>query len=428
MRLELNMIDIRDVEFSDNGGIRKGTLHINRGELQELLQKDTRLSRVDIDLAHPGEKCRILQTCDVVQPRVKTGNSGEDFPGIVGRQGTVGNGSTCVLRGSAVVTSQFTERLEREPNGHIIDMFGPAADLSPYGKTHNVVVLPFPEKGVSLEEYRIAVKVAGLKTAVYLAKFGENLAPDETEVYELPPLSKDEKNMEDLPGVAYIFQVMATQHGFIPQDPVLYGSSVNKMVPTILHPNEVLDGAMVSLFRAWGVETYTIQNHPIIKDLYRRHGRELRFVGVIATIASDKEAENERSATMAANLAKWVLGADGVVLNKTGGGAPEIAMALIAQRCEQLGVKTTLAMWAIPVDINDALGGITMFDMPELDAIVSMGTPWEKVSLPPMERVVGVPVEVEGAPPVNGELFPMLRWIKGAQDQLGSSRLRAFIY
>ena len=428
MKLELNMIDIKDVQFSDKTMITKGVLYINHGELQDFLQKDTGLSRVDIELAHPGEKCRILQTCDVIEPRAKSGGSGEDFPGILGKQGAVGDGITYVLRGAAVVTSQYTEVLEREPTGYFIDMSGPAAELSQYGKTHNVVVLPYPAEGVSRQEYGIAVKIAGLKTAVYLAEAGKGLEPDDTEVYELPPLSQSAKGLDDLPKVAYIFQVMASQHGFIPHEPVLYGSNINKMVPTILHPNEVFDGAVVSLFQGWGVETYTIQNHPIIKDLYRRNGRELRFMGVIATIASDKEAENERSATVAANLARYVLGADGVILNKTGGGAPEISMALIAQRCEQLGVKTTLTMWAIPVDINDCRGGITMFNMPELNAIVSMGTPWEKLKLPPVERIIGVPVGVPQIPPAGGELSPLLRWIRGAQDQLGSSRLRAAIY
>jgi glycine reductase len=431
MRLELNMIDIKDVRFSEKTEINQGILNINQGEIQELLGRDPRLSRVEIALARPGEKCRILQACDVVEPRAKTAGAGEDFPGILGQQGPAGEGSTCVLRGTSVVTSQYTEVFERVSTGDIIDMTGPAAELSAYGKTHNVVVLPFPADGVSLHEYRIAIKMAGLKTAVYLAKAGEGLSPDETEVFELPPLSQGVTGMDGLPKIAYVFQVMSTQHGFIPQDPVIYGRSINKMLPTIMHPNEILDGAVVSLSRAWGVETYSIQNHAVIKHLYRMHGQTLHFLGVIATLASDVEAENERSATMAANLARHILGADGVILTKSGGGAPEIPMALIAQRCEQLGVKTTLSMWAVPADVNDARGGITMFNMPELDALVSMGTPWENLTLPPVERTIGVSVDAPDAPeaaPADGALSLMIRWIKGAQDQLGRSRLRAEIY
>lgn len=428
MRLELNIINIKDVQFSDRTEIRKKVLFINRNKLQAMLEEDPRFSHVNVELAHPGEKCRIVQICDVVEPRAKKGSIVEDFPGILGRPYTVGEGTTCVLRGTAVVTGYHPELMEREPTGYFIDMSGPGAELSPYGKTHNIVLHPFPTEGINQAEYKVAAKIAGLKTAVYLAKAGKELAPDEIEVYDLPSFSHCVDNMGDLPKVAYVFQVMTTQHGFIPLDPVLYGINITKMVPTILHPNEVLDGAIVSLFRAWGVETYTIQNHSIIRELYRRHGRELNFMGVIITIASDVEAENERSATMAANLAKYILGVDGVVLNKTGGGAPEVTMALIAQRCEQLGVKTTLSMWAVPVDINDVRGGITMFNMPELNAIVSMGTPWEKIQLPPMKKIIGSCVDSPQAPIVSGELSTMIRWIKGAQDQLGGSRLRAAIY
>ena len=52
------------------------------------------MSTVDVELAHPGESCRILQVSDVVEPRAKTNGSGEDFPGVLGKQGTVGEGST----------------------------------------------------------------------------------------------------------------------------------------------------------------------------------------------------------------------------------------------------------------------------------------------------------------------------------------------
>ena len=84
MRLELNMIDIKDVRFSDKTEINQGILNINQTEIQEFLVQDPRLSLVEIALAHPGEKCRILQACDVVEPRAKTKGSGEDFPGILG--------------------------------------------------------------------------------------------------------------------------------------------------------------------------------------------------------------------------------------------------------------------------------------------------------------------------------------------------------
>ena len=430
MRLQLNIVDIKEIQDSQKTMISNGKLLIHRGELQTLLQEDQRFKSVDVELARPGEKCRILHVCDVVEPRAKIDGTALDFPGALGRKAVAGQGTTCVLRGSAVVESLYTEVVEGplDPNGEIIDMSGPAAERSPYGKTQNVVLLPYPADGVTQQEYRVAVKRAGLKAAVYLAKAGHKVEPDETVVYHLPTLTGEGHGGKTLPRIVYVFQVLSIQHGVIPGEPVLYGLNVHKMLPTVIHPNEVLDGALVSPFRAWGMETYGIQNHVVIRELLSRHARELQFVGVILTIASDNEHENERSAIMAGNLAKWVLQADGAVLTKSGGGAPEVPMALIAQQLEHLGIKTVLGLWHIPMDVADVKGGVTMFNIPELNAVVSMGTPWQRIQLPPMDRIIGSPVNLAHEPPVHGQLHRMLRWIRGAQDQLGSQSLTAVIH
>ncbi|MFH1487796.1 MAG: glycine/sarcosine/betaine reductase component B subunit [Pseudomonadota bacterium] len=430
MGLQLNFVDITELRFSDKTAISKGCLTIDRDALQGLLQGDKRLERVEIELTRPGEKCRILQVCDVVEPRAKTGGIGVDFPGTMGSRGTAGEGITSVLRGCAVVETLYTEVVEgpRDPNGEIIDMSGPGAQSSPYGQTLNVVLLPYPAKGVNQQEYRIAIKTAGLKTAVYLAKAAEGIAPDETVTYDLHAPAEDGSGGKGLPRIVYIFQVASIQHGIIPGDPVLYGLHVNKMLPTIIHPNELLDGALISPFRAWGMETYGIQNNAVIKDLFGRHGRELQFAGVILTIASDNEHENQRSAVMAGNLAKKILRADGAIFTKSGGGAPEVPMALVAQRCEEVGIKTTLALWHIPADVSDVKGGVTMFNTPELDAVVSMGTPWQKVQLPPVDKIIGSPVDLPGESAIKGEITRELRWIRGSQDQLGSNHLSAVLY
>jgi len=427
MRLELDILNIKDVQFAGKTAIADGVLHVNRSELQELLLEDRRLSQVDIELAHPGEKCRILQVSDVIEPRAKTGGSGEDFPGALGKQGTVGDGSTCVLRGAAVVMSDYSVRgeLSRDLGGDIIDMSGPGAELGIYGKTHNVVVLPYPANGVSSQDYRIALKVAGLKTAVYLAEAGKDMKPDEIEVYDLPPLKEMAEGLQALPKVAYIFQVISTQYQPMIGEPVLYGGNVDKIVPTILHPNEVLDGAILSDYRAMGLETYVIQNHPVIKGLYRRHGKDLCFVGVIISVGYNNEPECERAATMVANLAKWVLGADGVVLTKSGGGVPEVSMARATLRCEELGIKTAIAMCNFGADASDtSFEGTLIFNLPEIDAaIVSMGTPNEAITLPPMERIIGRLVTLPDGLPFSAEIKRPLLWVKGTVGQLGSLNL-----
>lgn len=89
MRLELNVININDVQFGELTEIKESALCINRSELRDLLLEDERLNKVEIEIAHPGESCRILQVADVVEPRAKIEGPCEDFPGAIGKIGRV---------------------------------------------------------------------------------------------------------------------------------------------------------------------------------------------------------------------------------------------------------------------------------------------------------------------------------------------------
>ena len=429
MRLELEILNIGDVQYADETSVRGGRLYMNRRELRELLQEDKRFRRVDVELAHPGEKCRIVRVADVIEPRAKTRNSGEDFPGVIGEQKTAGQGSTSVLRGGGVDLSDGSGADFHEagsPNGEIIDMSGPAAELGIYGNTHNIILLPQPADGVHESDYKVALKIAGLKAAVYLARAGRGLKPDEVEVYDLPPFAGGAVAPGEMPRVAYIFQVLSLQYMAIPGDPVLYGSNIDGIVPTILHPNEVLDGAVTNpAHRHFGVQTYVIQNHPVIKELYRRHGKDLYFAGVILMIAHNNPAEFERAATIAANLSRWVLGADGVVLTKAAGGAPEVVMSRTALKCEELGVKTAMAIAHLPVAKEAGI----LYAGKELDAIVSLGSPMVmRLKLPAMERLVGMAVPGTQGIFVSEAYETSLRSITGSFNQLGISKLTTVRY
>jgi glycine reductase len=427
MRLELRILRIRDVQFAEKTTISDGILYINSLELCGLLQQDKRLSKVDVELAHPGEKCRILQVSDIIEPRAKISENAIDFPGALGKQEPVGVGSSCVLRNVAVVINDQSDVSgpSLTPLGNVIDMSGPGAELSLYGKTHNVVVLPHPADEINPSDYKIALKLAGLKTAVYLAQAGKDLRPDRAEVYDLPPLTEViKKGMEDLPKVAYIFQVYSTNFPPIAGEPILYGDNIVRLLPTIVHPNEILDGALVNPYFGMGMETYAFQNHPLIKELYRRHGKDLCFVGVILTTSHSTEPERERSAAMAAKLAKFLLGADGAILTKAGGGAPELDVAQTAAKCEELGVRTVFVMWQLS---SPADGGI-MFNMPNVDALVSMASPSEIVTLPPVERIIGKSITLRDGSSPSSELKRIKMWIPGSVDQLGHSKLISVLY
>jgi len=433
LRLELNIFHIMDIQFGEKSSLSNGVLFINPRELKELLLQDKNFTNVDIELAHPGEKCRIVKVLDVIEPRAKISEGAEDFPGVVGGQVCVGEGETSVLRGAAIVLSDYREIRELgtsgDPNGEIIDMDGPGAEISIFGKTHNLVLLATPSNRTSTQKYMASLKIAGLKTASYLGRLVKNLFPDEKEIYELPPLTEITSGKEKLPRIVYIFQILSLQFEPIPGEPVLYGKNVSDIVPTLIHPNEVLDGALTSPFPALNLQTYHIQNHPIIKELYKRHGKELLFIGVILTIAPNNVTDIERVSNIASGMAKYILGADGAILTKAGGGAPELTMARTAQRCEQLGIKTAIAMVHMGADISDAkYGATTIFSMPEVDAIVSMGIPFMELKLPPVNRIIGRPNLDFETPSITGEITRAIRWIKGSQCQIGTTRLKAVRY
>jgi len=221
--------------------------------------------------------------------------------------------------------------------------------------------------------------------------------------------------------------VFTNQRVPLPGDPVLYGHHIEKMVPTILHPNELFDGALTDPYRGYAA-TYVIQNHPMIKELYQNHGKTLHFAGVIISNAPSNAPESERTANVAANLAKWILGADGAVLTKIGGGAPELTMALTAQRCEELGIRTALALAHQGIDASEiTLKASTVFsNVPQVDAMVSMGTSTASpmLTLPPADKVVGV---ADGSP-MGKELRKPASDIRGSFSQLGDSRLTAVRY
>ena len=423
MRLDLGIVDIQDARFGLQTQIENQVLFINRQELVALLEQEPLFERVQIDLAHPGESCRIVRVLDVLEPRYRM--NGPNFPGALDPAGLVGDGETRALKNVAVVE---TDQL-RTRSRNIIDMSGPGAAYSPVANTHNVVLLPYPKKNADKDEYRLAVKKAGLIASTYLAAAAKSVIPDTTQTYELPPLALNQ-GPKGLPRIAYIFPIHSQQHPTHQKETVFYGSNIQGFMPTVVHPNEILDGALMFSYSAF---TWFAQNHPVILELYRRHGKDLWFAGVVATIAPVTIGEKERNAYLAARLAKETLGADGILATKIGGGAVDTDLMLIYTRCEELGMKGTLIIMERYPDT-----GIT-FVPPNVNALVTPGLTRDGITLPAVERVIGgdtlaldnsnpdntnpsVPLL-----PANQELRLWIGDIVGAISQVGASRLTTYM-
>jgi glycine reductase complex component B subunit alpha and beta len=423
MRLDLGIIDIQNVRFGPRTQIGKRTLFINHQELVARLEQEPLFEHVEVEIAHPGESCRIIRVLDVLEPRFRL--NGQNFPGALDGIGLVGDGHTRALKNVAVVETSQLETDDRD----IIDMSGPGAELTPLAKTHNIVLLPYPKKGADKDAYRLAAKKAGLIAATYLAAAAESVAPDSTQVYELPAAAFNQ-GPKELPRIAYIFPIHSQQHPTQQTETVFYGSNIQGFMPTIVHPNEILDGALMFSYSAF---TWFAQNHPVILELYRRHGKDLWFAGVVATIAPVTIAEKERNAYLNARLAKETLGADGILATKIGGGAVDTDLMLTYSRCEEMGMKGTLIIMERYPDT-----GIT-FVPPNVNALVTPGLTRDGITLPAVERVIGgdtIALDNKnpdntspGVPllPANQEMRLWIGDIVGAISQVGASRLTTYM-
>jgi glycine reductase complex component B subunit alpha and beta len=416
MRLELAWSVVDDLAAGSATRLAGRRLEVDVDGLRALLSADARLARIRLDLVHPGERCRIGRVFDVIAPRAKL--DGDDFPGVLGAVARAGHGTTLALDGVAVVaTDQQTDNVGTLA---VIDMAGPNAELSAFGRTHNVVISAWPAPGAERADYLAAVRLAALKAAVYLARAAREAKPDRVEGFELPPSPRVPPELAHLPRVAYVFQIHSHQRPTGVDEGILYGDPVRRMLPTIVHPNEVLDGAVLRGFMGRSVTTWATQNHPMIRALYAEHGRTLWFAGVVVTVAQATEPERVRSAFMAADLVAHTLGADGAVLTKIGGGAPHVDMAQAASQCEALGVKTTAVVEDMSTD--GSAEGMLLFDLPGVDSLVNVGSSQEPIMLPAMDRVVGAD---DLAPKLLGESRATYGGLCGAIEQVGTTRVMA---
>lgn len=428
MRLELGKILINDIQFSNETKVEKGVLYVNKEELISLLMEDEHLKSVDVDLAKPGESVRITPIKDVVEPRVKVNGPGGVFPGMISKVDVVGSGRTHVLKGAAVMT---VGKIVGFQEG-IVDMCGPGADYTPFSKTNNLVLIVEPAEGVATHMYEKAVRMAGLKAATYLGKAGKEVEPDEVEVFETKPLFEQAEELKDLPKVAYV-QMLQSQ-GLL-HDTYVYGVDAKQIVPTLLYPTELMDGAILSGNCVSSCDkntTYHHLNNPVVRAMYEKHGKEINFVGVIITNENVYLADKERSSNWTAKLCKF-LNLDGAIVSQEGFGNPDTDLIMNCKKIEGQGVKTVI--------ITDEYAGRDGASQSLADAdvaanaVVTGGNANETIVLPKMDKVIGTLDYVDiiaggfdGSLREDGSIMVELQAITGATNELGFNRLSATGY
>ena len=425
MKLELHKIHVSQLRFGPSTGLEGSCLTINAEELRALLLEDSHLADVELDIAHPGDSVRIMPVKDAIEPRCKLEGPGEVFPGFIGPVETVGEGKTLVLEGMCVLT---TGRLVAAQEG-IVDMSGPGADYTPFSRTCNLAVVLHPREDVKLHEAEHACRIAGLKAAHYLAAHCKEHPADTVESYEAPSLREGLGAHGALPKVAYIY--MLQSQGLL-HDTWVYGVDAKRILPTLISPTEIMDGAIISgncVSACDKNNTYVHLNNPIIRALYDRHGKELNFVGVVITNENVTLADKQRSSDWTAKLCR-LLDLDGVIVSQEGFGNPDTDLIMNTKKIELQGVKTTI--------ITDEYAGQdgksqSLADAdPLADAVVTGGNANEVIVLPKMDKVIGMLDYVDviagghaGSLRPDGTIEAELQVITGATNEMGFNRLSA---
>lgn len=425
MRLEIGKIFIKDLQFGSETKVENGVLYVNKEELLKAVSGDDRIKSIDFDIARPGEEVRIIPVKDVVEPRVKVEGPGGIFPGFVSKVDTVGSGRTHVLKGAAVVT---TGKIVGFQEG-IIDMCGEGAKYTPFSKTNNLVVICEPKEGVLQHEHEEAVRLIGFKAANYLGEAGKNVEPDEVKAFETLPLLKQVAQYPELPKVVYVYMIQT--QGLL-HDTYVYGVDGKKIIPTFLYPTEVFDGAVVSGNCVSACDknpTYVHMNHPIIEDLYERHGKDFNFLGCVVTNENVYLADKERSSNMVAKLVEY-LGADAAIISEEGFGNPDADLVMNCNKVTAKGIKTVLVTdeYAGQDGKSQSLADST----PKGDAVVTGGNANEVIILPAMKKVIG---HVDAANIIagghmgslreDGSIEAEIQVITGATSEVGFNTLTA---
>ncbi len=387
MRLEIGNFYVKDIVFGNELSYEDGILTIEKEAALNYIRQDERITEAELYIAKPGDQIRMCPVKEAIEPRVRP-DGRSAFPGYTGDMTRAGEGVTYALKNCSVLV------VGRHWGGFqdgIIDMSGEGQKYTLFGQLMNIVLVADTNEEFEKHEQQKkndALRRAGHKLAEYIANCVKELEPEETEVFDLGAMIKRGEEVEKLPSVVYVMQPQSQMEELGYND-LAYGWDMNRMLPTVMHPNEVLDGAIVSgsfmpVSSKWS--TYDFQNCPNIKALYKEHGKTINFLGVIMSNLNVALELKERAALYVAQIAN-TLGADGAVVAEEGYGNPDADFVGCIVALEDAGVKT--------VGISNECTGRDGQSQPlvtldeKCDAIVSCGNVSELIELPPMETVLG---------------------------------------
>jgi hypothetical protein len=387
MKLEIGNFHVQDVVFGAKTSFENGLFTINKEEALHVVYEDERITEANLVIARPNDPLRITPVKDAVEPRCKV-TEGVMFPGFTNKLVPAGTGRTHVLKGSCVLAvgkhwGGFQDGL--------IDMSGPGSYQTMFSYLVNICLVADTNEDFENHEQQkknTALRHGAIRLSEYIAQCVKDMEPDGVEIYDLPSPKQLDDKVKQLPGVVYVLQLQSQmlENGY---NALVYGWNAGHMLPTLMHPNELLDGAVVSgsfMPSSSKISTYQHVNNATVKRLMKEHGKTINFLGVIVSNLNVALEEKKRSALLVRQIASS-LGAEGAIVCEEGYGNPDADFILVINELEDAGIKTAGIT-------NEATGrdgrSQPLVDLSEkADALVSTGNVSQVLKLDPMQSVVG---------------------------------------
>lgn len=383
MRLTIGKFFVKDIVFGEKTRFQDGLLTINKEEAIAALNPEGKLKNVELYIAHPGDSCRMMPIKSIVKPAARLDGRAA-FPGVTGPIEQAGDGLTFNLEDMAVVAvGKYGGWMEG-----FLDMSGPAAELTYFSQKHILAFYaettdPLDDNGNS-QKTNMAYRVGAHLLAEYCGKaaFGEE--PNEWDKFNLVDV-RDKK----LPRV----MLCTILSSFYTKEPgyndCLYGEDVLWNIPSLMHPNEYIDGAVTSssLIPASSHNyTYCYQEFPMLRKLYAEHGKTLDFIGVANTMIGQSVSRKDDYAIRVTQMA-LLNHADAVIICEQGGGNVDIDFFKTIRRLENEGIKVVGITSESPGRDGRTQSKTMLDDI--ADAIVSTSNNQQIMELPAMDVVIG---------------------------------------
>src|SRR5918995_2649210 len=241
MKLELAEFPVKQIRLGRRFTYESETLEVDEAELVDLVLQDSRITEASLAVAMPGEKIRITGIRDIVEPRYKVAGNGNVFPGILGPVTDVGEGRTHQLSGMTVIAAAEYEGTIRAgttvQRSAILDMTGPAAEISRFSVHAHLVVSFRLVPGLGELEAHTAIQLAEYKVARRLAQVTCGLSPASVRSFDLTV---------ETPGLPRVMLIQGciTDPQHVHSGVCYYGLSLRQSMATFVHPNELFDGAV----------------------------------------------------------------------------------------------------------------------------------------------------------------------------------------